>query len=357
MELTERKKRILRAIIDEYVATAEPVGSKAIVQKAELGLSSATIRNEMAELEDEGYLEQPHTSAGRVPSAKGYRIYVNELMNRQRLSVEETEEINAALRGKMRQLDRVISDAGKLTSRLTSLPAFAVTAAAARVTATRFDLLPVDENSFIAVVMLSCGTVQNRVMRLGTKVDAASLPKLAAVLNSAFTGKTAEEITGTLIRATEQALGDEDGLVAMIAGFTIEILSEAGRPEAYVSGTSHLLEHPEFRDADKAGRLMEFLSEGQGLQQLLPPESGDLKITIGPENVMEELKDSSVVMASYDAGDNMRGLIGVVAPTRMDYSNVAAKLSYIANGLSKMLSGGGDLPALSGRTSQEDDDE
>ena len=354
MELTDRKKAILRAIIDEYVATAEPVGSKAIVQKAELDLSSATIRNEMAELEAEGYLEQPHTSAGRVPSAKGYRIYVNELMNRQRLSVEETEEINAALRSKMRQLDRVISDAGKLTSKLTSLPAFAVSAAPARVTAQRFDLIQVDPTSFIAVVMLSGSVAKNRVMRLGSELEDGVLQKLTAVLNSGFTGKTADEITPALIRATEQALGDSEGLVAMTAGFAIEILSEASSPEAYVAGTSHLLEHPEFRDADKAGKLMEFLSEGHGLRQLLPPDSGDLKITIGPENVMEELKDSSVVMASYDAGDNMRGLIGVVAPTRMDYSNVAAKLSYIANGLSRMLSGGGNLPALDGGTSDGD---
>ena len=154
MELTERKKRILRAIIDEYVATAEPVGSKVIMQKSDLGLSSATIRNEMAELEEAGYLEQPHTSAGRIPSAKGYRVYVNELMNRQRLSVEETEEINQALHAKMRQLDRVISDAGKLTSRLTSLPAYAVTTAAVKVTATRFDLIYLDPTSFITVVIM-----------------------------------------------------------------------------------------------------------------------------------------------------------------------------------------------------------
>ncbi len=353
MGLSERKKRILRAIIDEYVATAEPVGSKVIMQKSDLGLSSATIRNEMAELEEAGYLEQPHTSAGRIPSAKGYRIYVNELMNRQRLSVEETEEINLALRTKMHQLDRVISDAGRLASKLTSMPAYAVTSAAAKVTASRFDLIYLDPSSFIAVVMLSCGTVKNRLIHLTSTVEAADLTRMAAVLNASFTGKTVEKLTPVLIRSTEQALGDTDGLVAMIAGFAIEILSEASMPETFVAGTSHLLEHPEFRDASKAGKLMHFLSEGPGLNQLLPPENGDLKITIGPENVAEELKDSSVVMASYDAGDNMRGLIGVVGPTRMDYSNVAAKLSYIASGLSKMFSA--NPPVLPGAVPEDDE--
>ena len=353
MELTERKKRILRAIIDEYVATAEPVGSKVIMQKSDLGLSSATIRNEMAELEEAGYLEQPHTSAGRIPSAKGYRVYVNELMNRQRLSVEETEEINQALHAKMRQLDRVISDAGKLTSRLTSLPAYAVTTAAVKVTATRFDLIYLDPTSFITVVMLSCGTVKNRLIHLTSEIQQSDLTRLAAVLNAGFTGKTAEELTPRLIRSTEQALGDNDGLVPMIAGFAIEILSEASTPETFVAGTSHLLKHPEFRDADKAGKLMNFLSEGPGLNQLLSAADGDLKITIGPENLAEELKDSSVVVASYDAGDNMRGLIGVVGPTRMDYSNVAAKLSYIASGLSRMFAA--EPPALGGHTEQDDE--
>jgi len=353
MELTERKKRILRAIIDEYVATAEPVGSRAIMQKADLGLSSATIRNEMAELEEAGYLEQPHTSAGRIPSAKGYRVYVNELMNRQRLSVEETEEINQALQAKMRQLDRVISDAGKLTSKLTSLPAYAVTTAAVKVTATRFDLIYIDPTSFITVVMLSCGTVKNRLIHLTGTIEPNDLTRLSAVLNAGFTGKTHEELTPLLVRSTEQALGDTTGLVAMIAGFAIEILAEASTPETFVAGTSHLLEHPEFRDADKAGKLMHFLSEGPGLNQLLPPADGDLKITIGPENLAEELKDSSVVMASYDAGDNMRGLIGVVGPTRMDYSNVAAKLSYIASGLSRMFSS--NPPALGEHNPQDDE--
>ena len=339
MQLSERKKKIIKAVIEEYIATAEPVGSKSIAQHAGLGLSSATIRNEMAELEALGYLEQPHTSAGRIPSAKGYRIYVNELMRRQNLSVSEAEEINRSLRKKMRRLDKAISDAGKLTAKLTHYPAYVLSAAPSQVTIHRFDLISVDANTFIIVLLLSTNAVKNKLVRLPIQVPAQALVKLATVFNASFTNLTEEQITPQLIASTERATGDTVGLVAVISGYALQVLSETKSSEAYVSGASHLLQQPEFHDVDKAQRLLTYLSDSDGLAKLPSPDTdGSIKITIGPENLAEELKDSSVVVAKYDAGDNMQGLIGVVGPTRMDYSKVSARLAYIANGLSKMFS-------------------
>ena len=344
MTISDRKKRILAAVIDEYIRTAEPVGSKTIAEHAGLGCSSATIRNELAELAAMGYLEQPHTSAGRIPTPMGYRMYVNELMEQQKLSLEETEEINARLNDRLRQLDDTIGDVSRLASQLTDYPALALTSRGA-VTIKRYDIIYVDANTFIIVVMLSDNTVKNKLVHLPVSVDSVMVQKLATIFNANFTGITDEQVTPLLISSAERASGDTMGLVSVIAAFTIEVLSAAETPSAFITGENRLLNQPEFRDPDKAHRLMSYLSGGG---YILPPgdtpqATDEVRVLIGPENVAEELKDSSVVIASYDAGDNTRGLIGVVGPTRMDYSAVAAKLSFLAAGLSRRL-GGGEAP-------------
>lgn len=344
MAISERKKKILAAVVEEYIRTAEPVGSKVIAANAGLGCSSATIRNELAELVNMGYLEQPHTSAGRVPTPMGYRMYVNELMEKQKLSLEETEEINRRLNLKLQQLDDTISDVSKLASQLTDYPALAITTQNA-VTIKRFDLIYVDANTFIIVVMLSNNSVKNKLVHLPISVDQSMVQKLSTLFNASFTGITDGQITPLLISSTERAADDTMGLTSVIAAFVIEVLTESNTPSAFITGENRLLNQPEFRDPDKAHRLMSYLSGGG---HILPAAenfggSDEIRVLIGPENVAEELKDSSVVIASYDAGDNTRGLIGVVGPTRMDYSAVAAKLSFLAAGLSRRL-GGGDAP-------------
>ena len=337
MSISERKKRILAAVVDEYIRTAEPVGSKHLAENAGLGCSSATIRNELAELVALGYLEQPHTSAGRVPTPMGYRMYVNELMQKQKYSLEETEEINRRLNAKLQELDDTISSISRLASQITDYPALALTAAAP-MTIKRFDLIYVDANTFIIVLMLSNNSVKSKLVHLPVSVDQMMVQKLNALFNSGFTGITEDQIT---------PIYDGMGLTSVIAAFAIETLSEAATPEAFVSGENRLLNQPEFRDPDKAHKLMSYLSGGG---YILPSaeaepmgEDSEIRVLIGPENIAEELKDSSVVIASYDAGDNTRGLIGVVGPTRMDYSAVAAKLRFLAAGLSRRL-GSGEAP-------------
>ena len=345
MELSERKQRILKSIVDEYIRSGEPVGSRYISGALPDTLSSATVRNEMSELSEMGYLDKPHSSAGRVPTPMGYRMYVNELMEKQKLSLEESEDINRRLNERLRQLDDAIGDVSKLASQLTNYPALALTSISA-VTIKRFDIIYVDANTFIIVLMLSGNSVKSKLVRLPVSVDQAMVQKLCALFNSGFTGITEEQITPLLIHSTERAADDSMGLTSVIAAFLIETLSEAGTPEAFISGENRLLNQPEFRDPDKAHRLMAYLSGGG---YVLPPAEGEfpgdseIRVLIGPENVAEELRDSSVVIATYDAGDNTKGLIGVVGPTRMDYSTVAAKLRFLAAGLSRRL-GSGEAP-------------
>lgn len=348
--LSERKKKLLAAVVDAYVASAEPVGSKLLAQRAGLKVSSATIRNELAELTAMGYLEQPHTSAGRVPTAAGYRLYVNELMERKGLSVAEEERIDSSLRRDARQPEQIMHKAGRLAADLTNYPAVAMTARVPDVIR-RFDLIYVDANTFIIVLLLGSNEVRNKLVRLPFSVEEAMVRKMNTVFNASFCGITEDRISPALISATERAVDDRMGLVAAVAGFAIEILSERRGARAVLSGGAKLLRLPEFRDPDKAHSLMDFLSDSENLRVL--PQSGesfgdDVKVLIGPENIAEELKDSSVILAKYDAGDGMQGIIGVVGPTRMDYSVIAAKLRYIAEGLGRALAGnpGSALPGF-----------
>lgn len=345
MELTERKKRILRAIVETYIATAEPVGSKAVAEASGLEVSTATIRNEMADLTELGLLEQPHTSAGRIPSPAGYRFYVNELMGRQQLTLQETERINKALDLKMEELDRVIDRAGKVLSQISDYPVFTVAAAKAQVTVKRFDLLLVEQNAFIAVVMTDGDTVKNRLIRVPDPISDTQLQLLSAVLNSSFVGLSLEQMQETLDRMETRTAPAAFRLISLVVDFAVEILAEQSQRKIRTSGITHLLEHPEYHSLDKAKPLMTYLAE-EGDASRLPATLGSGKsmdILIGPENVSEALKDTSVVMASYDIGENMRGVIGVVGPTRMDYAKVTARLSYFADSLTRMF-GKGELP-------------
>ncbi|MDR3209275.1 MAG: heat-inducible transcriptional repressor HrcA [Oscillospiraceae bacterium] len=332
MNLGDRKKDILRAIIDQYVDTAEPVGSKSI--SSALSLSPATIRNEMAELESCGLLEQPHTSAGRIPTPRGYRVYVNELMHRHKLSIEETEELNRALQKRVTELDRLIAYAGLIASRLTSFPAYALSRGKADVTVSRFDLIEVDSRSFIAVALTSNETVKNKLVRMANPIPEGLLVKLAAVFNASFTGIGEDGVTDARLTSAARAAGDHLGVTAVLAQFTLELLGETVRSEYSVSGSSRLLSHPEYRDVGKAQRVLDYLSNGDEIPNLPAPEpNARAKITIGPENLAEELRDSSVVVTRYDLGDGADLLLGVVGPTRMDYAKILTQLQYLGKQL------------------------
>ena len=345
MGLTDRKKRILRAIVETYIATAEPVGSKAVAERAGLDVSTATIRNEMSDLTEMGLLEQPHTSAGRIPSPAGYRLYVNELMGRQQLTIQETERINQALNLKMEELDRVIDRAGKVLSQISDYPVFTAAAPKKRVTVKRYDLLLVEENAFIAVVMTDNSVVKNKLLRMPDQVSDPQLQMLSTVLNNSFVGLSLEEMEDTLDKMETRSAPSAFQLISLVVQFAMEVLSEQASQSVHTLGITHLLEHPEYKTLDKAKPLMNYLAEENEASKLpMTIQNGqNMNIFIGPENVSEALKDTSVVMASYDIGDNMRGVIGVVGPTRMDYAKVTARLSYFADSLTRMF-GKGELP-------------
>ena len=338
MELTERKKKVLRSVVDLYIRTAEPVGSKAVIQLPDMQYSSATIRNEMADLTEMGYLEQPHTSAGRVPSAAGYRLYVDELMADYRLSMDETRSINTAIEEKMQQVDKMVEKVAKLVSQATNLPAISVASRYGGATVKRFELILAGVGSVILVVMLTNDQVVNKLIKLPVQLEDGDLKILSAVLNATVTGLNSEDIDQSLMERLMQSAGAAASLVPVILEFTVETLNRQASTNMAVAGQMRLLGQPEYRDVDKAQRVLTTLDE-EALANLpaVMQNANGTKVLVGPEHVSQELKDTSVVMTKFDIGDGMQGMIGVVGPTRMDYAKVTARLSYFAESLSKIF--------------------
>ena len=338
MNLTERKKKVLRSVVDLYIRTAEPVGSKAITALPDMKYSSATIRNEMADLTAMGYLEQPHTSAGRIPSAAGYRLYVDELMLDYRLSMDETKSINIAIEEKMQKVDKMVEKVARLVSQATNLPAISAASRSAGAVIKRFELIYAGAGSFILVLMLPGDQVVNKLIKLPVNAEDSDLRLLSAVLNASMTDIPLEGFTPELMEKVMRSAGAAASLVPVILDFAQETLKNQDSTNMAVYGHSRLLGLPEYQDVDKAQRLMASIDEDalSNLPAVMKNANGT-KVLVGPENVAQELKDTSVVMTKFDIGDGMQGMIGVVGPTRMDYAQVTARLSYFAESLSKMF--------------------
>ncbi|MCL2747391.1 MAG: heat-inducible transcriptional repressor HrcA [Oscillospiraceae bacterium] len=346
--MSPRKKKILRAVIEDYILNAEPVGSKMLTERRGMNLSPATIRNEMSGLEAMGYLEQPHTSAGRVPSPKGYRLYVDELMEEHRLTLAEVRTINASLHLRIQELDRLVLEATQFLSSLTQYTAYTLTPSTSDVRLIRFELFLAGADAFVVVVVTDAQAVKNKVARTNPLPTEEDLQRLTAALNRHLVGPLLREIGEELLKKARRDAGPAAGpagvYMATVAEFLDEIREALDRRDVVLTGQSHILGHPEYRDILKARRLLEYLSDRREMTRLSMPESSaPVRFVIGPENVAEQLHDTSVVMASYHIGENLHGLIGVVGPTRMDYAKLASRMAYFAERLGRALSGDKDI--------------
>ncbi|MBR7136846.1 MAG: heat-inducible transcription repressor HrcA [Clostridia bacterium] len=337
--LTDRQRKILKAIIDVYIQTAEPVGSKLLAQSLDLGVSSATLRNEMAELINQGYLEQPHTSAGRVPTHKGYRLYVNELMNEYALTTEDTSELRAALKLRIAEYDRLLAEAGKAVSQLTHYAA--VTAKpklGAADTIRHVDIIRCGETAYVVVIVTGTGMVRNRMVHLQNEISESELERLRSAVNVILVGVEPSGVTIGHIRKLETAAPASCiELLGQVIAFLKEIADASGEMEVSLSGAGNLLGYPEYHDLDKARELLGFLTGASSAEWLTSSDANPVTIRIGSENSAEPLKDSSLVVARYQLGGGYTGYIGIVGPTRMNYSRIAARLEYFAKGLGTLI--------------------
>ena len=336
MELSERKKQILKAIIGDYIRTAEPVGSKALTEGHALPFSSATIRNEMSELEEMGYLEKPHTSAGRIPSPQGYRLYVDELMEQPPDNGEEDTSLQTMMQTKVRELDRLIEEAGRLISSLTNYASVAVTPAMTQISIRQFEIIAVDKMNFVIVVVTDSGTVKNKMVRTMANVSKDEAELLTYVLNQTLTGLPLSHITAERFDIVRRAAG-LTALLAPVAEYIAELIEELSDQKVFLEGTNKLLRFPEYRDMHKAQVLLDYMEDDR--RHLLPAtrKIDGIQFFIGPENGENPLSDTSAIYAKYDIGKIGQGVIGIVGPTRMDYAKLSAQLSRFAKGLNKLI--------------------
>ncbi len=337
MDLSDRKKKILQAVIDEYIGTAEPVGSRAISKKENLGLSSATIRNEMADLEEMGYLIQPHTSAGRVPSDEGYRFYVNSLMQRYQLGVEAVSRLQEALESKVVQLEGMIKRAGALTSVLTDYTTF-VTMPGSVSKIKKIDLVPLGYNAVMLIVVTLA--VSSRV--INADLTAEQCADIAAILNKHLAEKSADEISFSKIEEIQHETAEKTDLSVQllinILHFVYETISSLDERDIYVNSAKSILSYPEYSDLGKARELLDFLEDKENLKLLAADENEDgVNARIGKENGVEVLNDCSLVTVNYALGDKKGGKLGVIGPKRMNYSKVFASLDVISKEIDKIL--------------------
>lgn len=342
MELNDRKKKILKSVIDAYIASGEPVGSKYLTSYGNISLSPATIRNEMSELEEMGYLDKPHTSAGRVPSGSAYRLYVDELMESYRLTMEELNVINELVRYKTGELDKIITKASKVMSDMTHYVTLSFTKDAGdgeNETVTRFDAVPVDSSSFLLVMILSSGKVRSEHIKTDCFLTKDSTELLKNVLNENLAGLTPDKVTVPLIMKTEQRAGRLAPLINPIIRVAYRYVEKETDGAVHIDGLSNLLNYPELSEPSRLRSLMDvFDKKADELKQLLSdpdresakgliPLSTDdgMRVYIGDDDGDTALSDTGLVLCSFPVGEN-EAFIGVLGPKRMDYRKVVSTL-------------------------------
>lgn len=332
--LDGRKLSILKAIIQDYIDTAEPVGSRTIARKHELGLSSATIRNEMADLEDMGYLEQPHTSAGRVPSDKGYRIYVDKLIQLPALDVDEIIAVTNALDIKINELGQLIKQASTILSKVTKYTSVAITPEQDLSTLKAVQVVPIESGKALVVIVTNTGVAKNTMIRINDRITPDTVIRVSNIVNEKLTGLTVEQINLPVIRDLELQLGMSKEIVLPILNGIADCIAQIDKSEVFLNGANNIFNYPEFRDIDKAKEFLDILEEKDIIHKLLKTATlkdtdSELVIQIGRENDIPGINSCTLLSTTYSVGDKIIGSIGVIGPTRMEYSRVIASMSFI----------------------------
>jgi heat-inducible transcriptional repressor len=335
MELSERKLKILQAIITDYVTCAEPVGSRSIAKKYDLGISPATIRNEMADLEEMGYLTHPHTSAGRVPSDKAYRLYVNTLMMKTKLSKVEKNIIAEKLKTDVSQFEKMIKDAACILSEITNLTSFALTPSQEEEVLKFVKLLPVDEDSVILMIVSTKGKVTNTALKLNTAYNNESLELLSKNMTYNYQGRTITEVLkNSIIKDFHSDIGAMSALADNVMPNFMKTLEDMLNVNLYMEGLTNIFNIPEYNDLEKAKRFLEMLDKKEELTKKILEREDGIIVTIGDENCDETMKDCTVITATYHIDGKPVGKIGVIGPTRMKYAEVTSIMEYLSENLS-----------------------
>ena len=338
MQLDERKTKILQAIIRNYLETGEPVGSRTISKYTDLNLSSATIRNEMADLEEMGYIIQPHTSAGRIPSDKGYRFYVDTMMESKEREVVEMKEMLLERQDKMEQM---LQQMAKVLAQNTQYATMVSSPQTHRNKVKFIQLSRVDEGQILAVIVVEGNVIKNNILSVTQELNDETLLKLNILLNTHLNGLSMEEINLGMISALKQQAGIHSDIVSEVMDAVAEAIKADEDLEIYTSGANNIFRYPELADQSKASELINTFEEKRQLSGLIQDvlqneESTGIQVYIGDETPVQSMKDCSVVTATYELGEGMKGTIGIIGPKRMDYDKVIGTLRTIQSQLDEL---------------------
>jgi heat-inducible transcriptional repressor len=339
IKMDPRKIKILQAIINDYINTGEPVGSRTIAKKYDLGISSATIRNEMADLEEMGYLEQLHTSSGRKPSDKGYRLYVDKLMRHHDLTREEEYIIKTQiLDSALFEMDRLLKQATTLVSELTRLTCIVNPPSARKSSIRSLQLVNIDENQMLMIVITDSGIIKNNIIRINGSVDNNAMIKLNNILNFRLRNLTVEQINLEVINNLRKDMAGYEDIFNGVIPVLYESLNKADSSEVYANGAENIFNYPEYNDIERAKEFLTLISDKEKLKGLLS-DNNSISIRIGNENSVDGARDCSVITAVYSLNQKPLGSIGVIGPTRIQYSKIVTILDKIVHEINHSISG------------------
>ncbi len=338
MELNERKLKILEAIVNDYIQLGEPVASRTIAKKHDLGVSSATIRNEMSDLEDLGLIIQPHTSAGRIPSDKGYRLYVDKIMNTPTDNYSEADILKDIINKNIDKIEYLMEETAKTISLLTNHVTFISKPKSSTTVVKQIQLMPLDSDNILLIVVVNNNEVKNKQIKVNTDVDISYLYNLSILLSNVFKNKTIDEIDKGTIDDVKEKLNNDIVVLVPVLDAIINILKSEDETEVYTSGINNILAHPEFNNFEEAKKVFKALEEKELLVTLLGDDKEEnIQILIGSENNIEQMKSCSVIRSKYKTDDGSYGKIGIIGPTRMDYTKTINTMDNVIKNINEIL--------------------
>lgn len=336
MDLTERKLKILQAIIDSYIRSAEPVGSRTLARHFDNAVSPATIRNEMSDLEAMGYLTHPHTSAGRVPSDKAYRLYVNNMMQKVELPQEEQDSIRKKLLADVDEFDKTIQRAAELLSEITNLASFAMTPTQSQDKLNFVNLMPIDDRTVILMIVAESGRSQNTLLHLEEPCSEDSLRILSKTITRDYRGqRLSDMLTSSIINDFKTDISAIGQLAKNIRPSFMRTLEDMLNVDLYMDGLSNIFDIPEFSDLSRAKSFVSMFDKRDELRQTLMNRDDGMVVTIGSENTPVDMKDCSLITATYHVNGRYVGKIGVIGPTRMRYGEITSIVQYMTDNLNE----------------------
>ncbi|QGQ95703.1 heat-inducible transcriptional repressor HrcA [Paenibacillus psychroresistens] len=335
--LSERQRMILNAIVDDYIRYAEPVGSRSISKRGDIGFSPATIRNEMSDLEELGFLEQPHTSAGRIPSNKGYRYYVDHLVQYGALSVHELSVMKGFFAEKISEVEQVVQQVATVLSGLTNYTSIVLGPEVFNTTLKHLQIIPLNTHTAVAIIVTNTGHVENKTFTLPEGIPMSEIEKTVNILNDRLQNVPLVQLRSKLYSEIGVELSKNVDRYEDLLHLMEEVLQNEEQDRIFLGGATNMLTQPDFKDVDKVKHILDLLDEKPNLLRMFTALPEGIQVRIGSENSVEAINHCSLISASYSIDGQLLGTIGILGPTRMEYGKVIRLLDYLSRDLSLIL--------------------